>query len=211
MRDQFRGKTWIFWAQLIGCGCLGMFSLIFGTLFWSGAMTDANGQVRREAGPPMVIIGFCLAAVAVKAAVDIAARVGPVIRCYREGIECKIIGATSLDGMPVPGLVRIAWGLVSLQSFRSRRLRVEWSHFRGAEVGGYPMAYVLTLSGGFTNLTDGGVVDVVRFQQVALRTHPEQVADALNHFACDADLRDRLASWGHGSRELEEMSGASQQ
>src|ERR1051326_3126017 len=84
MQDGYFGKTWIFWAQLIACGVLASLSLILGPLFWTGAMKDARGAVRPEAGPPLVIVGGGLLAVAVLAIFNIRARVAPVIRCYRD-------------------------------------------------------------------------------------------------------------------------------
>lgn len=196
IRDRFRGKTWIYWAQMIGCGGLGLFSVIFGALFWTGTMTDANGEVRPQAGPPMVIIGCCLLAVAVLAVFNIVGRIPPIVRCFREGIECNLVGATSLDGVPlVPGLVRVAWTILSLQGFRSQRLRVVWTEFGGAQVGGIPMAYVLSLNGAFTNLRTGQTTNEIVFKQAALKDHPERVADTLNQLAADPDRREQLSSW----------------
>src|SRR3954471_18453591 len=105
--DRFRAKTWPFWAQLLGCGALGVFAVAFGTLFWTGAMTDANGEPRPQAGPPMLLVGCFLLAVATLAVFNLAGRVAPIIRCYRDGIECNLVGASSLDGVPlIPGLAR---------------------------------------------------------------------------------------------------------
>ena len=130
MRDRFRGRTWIYWAQLTICGTLGLFSLVIGTLFWTKMMADANGNARPQAGPPMVVIGCCLLAVAALAIFNILARIAPTIRCYRDGIECILVGALPLDGVPlVPGVVRVAWSILSLQGFRSQRVRILWSQF----------------------------------------------------------------------------------
>ncbi len=156
MQDRFRAKTWIYQAQLIGCGSFGAFGVIFGVLFWTGTMKDALDKPRPEAGPPMVIVGSCLLAVATLALSAIIARMTPLIRCYREGIECNLVGVTSLDNVPlVPGLVHVAWSILSLQGFRSHRVRLPWSQFVGANVRGIPMAYALTLSGAVFNLKTG--------------------------------------------------------
>lgn len=196
MQDRFRGKTWIYGAQLAVCGALGLFSVAFGALFWTGTITDANGQVRPQAGPPMVIIGSCLLAVAVLAIFNIVGRVAPIIRCYREGIECNLVGATSLDGVPlVPGLVRVAWTILSLQGFRSQKVRVLWSEFRGARIDGMPMAYVLCISGAITNVKTGRVTQCIVFAQAALKDHPKQVAEALNIVAAEPARRGQLSSW----------------
>jgi hypothetical protein len=196
MQDRFGGKTWIFWAQLLGCGGLGLFGVVFGPLFWTGTLTDANGDVAPQAGPPLTIIGLCLLTVALLAAFNIVGRIRPIIRCYREGIECNLVGATSLDGVPlVPGLVRVAWTILSLQGFRSQRVRTSWTEFHGAQVSGIPMAYVLLLNGSFTNLESGPVTHRVTFKQVALADHPERVAGILNQLAADVSQRDLLPSW----------------
>ena len=183
-------------AQLFVLGALGLFSVILGALFWTGTIADANGQDRPQAGPPSVIIGCCLLAVSVLAAFNIVARIAPVIRCYREGIECNLIGTTSLDGVPlVPGLVRVAWTVLSLQGFRSQRVRVLWSKFGGARVGGIPMAYILSLNGPITNQKNGRVTQCIVFKQVALKDHLEQVADTLNVLAAEPARREQLPSW----------------
>ncbi len=197
MQDRFWGKTWVFWAQMIALGAFGCFALVFGTLFWTGAMTDAHGKSRPGAGPPMVITGAFLLLVAVLAAVNIAGRARPVIRCFREGIECSIAGATSLDGVPLlPGSVRLAWSILSLQGFRSMRLRIAWPDFRNAEVTGLPMAYVLLLHGTATNTKSGATSNQIAFRQVALVDDPRSVADMLNRFGANQSERDRLSTWG---------------
>ena len=196
MHDRFRGKTWIYWAQLIICSGMGSFSILFGSLFWTGAMKDANGEVRPDAGPPMVIIGCVLVAVGVLALFNILGRIAPIVRCYRDGIECNLVGATSLEGIPlIPGMFRVAWAILSLQGFRSQRVRILWSQFAGAHVGGFPMAYVLTLSGTVTNVKTGRVTHAVAFKQVALTDHPQRVADVLNRFALSVGERGSLPQW----------------
>jgi hypothetical protein len=203
IQDRFRGKTWIFWVQLFGCGGFGLFGVILGALFWTGAMTDANRKVRPEAGPPLTFAGLGLLAVAGLAAFNIAGRVRPIIRCYREGIECNLVGATSLDGVPlVPGYVRVAWTILSLQGFRSQCVRTPWTKFRGAKVGGLPMAYVLSVNGSFSNLKSGQVKNGLTFKQVALKDDPNVVAGVLNRLAADVSVRDQLSSWPAHSDEM---------
>jgi hypothetical protein len=196
MQDRFAAKTWIYWVQLVLFGGMGLFAVTLGTLFWTGAMTDASGEHRPQAGPPMLIVGCGMLAVAALAAFNIVGRIPPLIRCYREGIECNLVGASSLDGVPlVPGLVRVAWAVLSLQGFRSQRVRIPWSQFEGAAVSGFPMAYVLTVSGVATNLKTGSVTHGVTFAQVALTDHPQRVADILNYLAAEPAWRAQLAGW----------------
>jgi hypothetical protein len=196
MQNQFRAKTSIYWAQFVVCGGLGLFGVIFGALFWTGLLTDVKGDVRPDAGPPMVTIGSCLLAVGVLAAFNLVNCIPPLIRCYREGIECNVICATSSDGVPrVRGLVRVAWTILRLQRFRAQRLRIRWPEFRGAQVSGIPMAYVLLLKGAFTNPKTGRVIYGVEFTQVALDDDLEDVADEINQIAADPDWRAQLSSW----------------
>jgi hypothetical protein len=203
IQDRFRGKTWIFWARLLASGVLGIFGVIVGPLCWTGALTDAKGQVRPDAGPPLTIIGLGLLVVALLAAFNIVSRFRPTIRCYREGIECNVVGATSLDGVPlVPGAIRVAWAILSLQGFRSRCFRTQWTDFQGARVSGLPMAYILSLHGTFANLQSGKVTNGVAFKQVALRDDPKVVAGILNQLAADPASRDQLSSWSPIAEEL---------
>jgi hypothetical protein len=148
----------------------------------------------------MVATGAFLAVVAVLAAFNIAGRARPAIRCFREGIECNTVGATSLDGVPLlPGGVRLAWSILSLQGFRSTRLRIAWSNFRKAEVRGIPMAYTLLLQGPATNVRSGATSEQIVFRQVALVDDPRFVADTLNRFGANHDDRERLPTWDNSS------------
>jgi hypothetical protein len=202
MVDRFRGKTWIYWVQMIVFGAFGIFGAIFGALFWSGAMTDANGEARPQAGPPLIITGICALAFATLALSNIVARIRPTVRCFRQGIECNIVGATSLDRVPlVPKVFRLAWAILSLQGFRSNQLRVAWSDFLGAQVTGIPMAYVLVLNGAALNGKGKYIAGPIRFPQVSLKAHPNEVANVLNGFARDEQMRNRLQNWSTSSAQ----------
>jgi hypothetical protein len=196
MENHFRAKTWIFWAQCAVFGGLGLFSVSFGILFWTGAMTDALGKTRPDAGPPMLVTGSGMLAVAVLAVFKILGRVAPVIRCYREGVMCNLVGATSLDGIPLlPGLIRVAWAIISIQGFRSQRVCVAWPEFSEAKVGGIPMAHVLKLSGKFMNLKNEQITRSITFSQASLLDHPRLIASTLNEMAANPTQRDSLPSW----------------
>jgi len=96
----------------------------------------------------MIVIGIFLLMCAAMAAINIITLITPIICCYRQGIECRLVGNSSLDSVPlVPRWVRIAWKLVSLQGFQSRTFRILWQEFRDAKVVGTPMAYVLRVEG----------------------------------------------------------------
>lgn len=193
MQDRYYGKIWIYVAQLVIFGLLGVFGLTMGLLFWTEVLHDANDEPRPETIVPLGILGLVFLALAVLAAFNIAARRAPLVRCYREGLECRLIGATSLDEIPlVPMPIRIAWSLLTLEGFRVRRVRVLWSRFQGAQVDGVAMAYVLTIFGSLQNVRTGRISTRVSFGQIALRDHPEDVADALNDLAADPERRRQL-------------------
>ena len=144
----------------------------------------------------MVIVGSCLLAVAALAFFNIVCRAAPLIRCYREGIECNLISASRLDSVRLlPGEIRLAWLILSLQGFRSHRVRIAWSEFAGASVSGHPMAYVLTLNGAGRNLKTGRTVERVSFKQAALNDMPQRVAESLSFFAIYPFQRAELPTW----------------
>lgn len=209
MQDRFRGKTWIFWAQLIVSGYLGIMAVIVGTYVWSGNVRNYKGETLSELAIPSILFGVCMLVVAALAAFNIVGRFRPIIRCYREGIECNLVGATSLDGVPfLPGLYRVAWAILSLQGFRSQRVRIIWEDFVGAKVAGIPMMYLLILNGTVTNAKTGLVSNSIAFKQVAIKVHPQQVADVLNGFAGNTAQREQLPHWPPDSPSMSSGTAA---
>lgn len=201
IRDRFWGKTWIYWAQVTIFGALGTFAFVGGLLFGLGMVKDANGEPRPQAGPPMVMVGLFLMTLALMAAFNIAGRFRPTIRCYREGIECNLVGAISLPGFQMmPRLVRLAWAIFSLQGFRSQLVRASWSEFQVAEVQGIPAAYVVVLSGTFTNLKSGRTMPAIAFRQVEFVDHPNLIASTLMGLAANPHAREPLPSWSAQQR-----------
>ena len=196
MPDRFYGKTWIYWVQAVILGPFGLFAVTFGERFWTGAMTDANGEPRPAAGPSLVIIGSVLLVVCLMAIIHVARRVRPIVRIFRDGIECQIIGETSLDHVPaVPKFVRLAWAILSLQGFGARRVRFAWPQFEAARVGGPWLEQWLALDGSPVDARTGLDGGRILFAQVAFRVPLQAVADALNEFAADPAARGRLAAW----------------
>src|SRR5688572_13717295 len=92
MRDRFRAKTWILWAQLLVFGPAGVVLLVMGILMWIGVVRKPDGELQREAGPPATISGVVALVFVAMIATNLAARRRPIIRCYREGIECVFAG-----------------------------------------------------------------------------------------------------------------------
>ena len=207
-RDRFRAKSWIYWARLLICALLGGFLFLFGIAAWLGWTRDSSGEPMTEAGPLLTGVGVCVIVVGLLALAKIVGSLAPAIRCYADGIECNLVGATSLDGVRMlPHFIRLAWEVLSLQGFRTRRVRVRWDEFLGAEVRGLPMAYVLALHGSFVNLGTGATYPSVAFQQHLLKDSPHDVARAINLFASRPNKRTELPQWP-GPNEMQGAAGA---
>ena len=173
-QTQFYGKTWIYWSQSIIFGLFTIFGLIMGPLFLTGTMERADGKPCTEAGIAItaVTLVFMLPAF-VLAVFNFRIRQAPLVRICREGIEARLIGRTSIDGIPlVPAQVRLLWGFISTQIFRARLLRVLWPDLGDAQVTGLPAMRVLSIAGVFREIPDGllivtePVANRVTFQQV---------------------------------------------
>jgi hypothetical protein len=196
MRDRFRPKLWIYIAQLFIFLPLAILALIMGIGSWTGSMRDANGELRPEAGPPATIMGTLILFYSAFIAFNIYARLKPIIRCYRQGIECLIVGQTDLDGVPLmPNSLRLFFAIVTLQGFRSVRYRIPWEEFQSAQVGGLPMARVLYINGAVTNLSTGRSGPQISFPQVALASDLHRVADTLSLYASNPIARAKLLLW----------------
>jgi hypothetical protein len=196
MRHSFRAKLWIFIAQFFIFFPLAILALYIGIASWTGNFRDANGELRRDAGPPATIMGTLMLLYCAFIAFNIYARVGPLIRCYREGIECLIVGQSDLDGVPlVPNSIRLFFAIVTLQGFRSVRYRIPWEKFQGAQVGGLPMARILYLHGAVANLNTGKTGPQISFPQVTLATDLQRVANTLSLYASNPTARAKLPQW----------------
>ena len=128
---QFSGKIWIYVAQAVVVGGLTAFCLLLGPLFLFELIRSADGRPTRPAGIALCILSVPFLLVFLLAAFNIAARRRPLLRLYREGIEMNMIGASSLDGspIPIPKLVRVAWLIVSLQGFHNRPCKLRGNRF----------------------------------------------------------------------------------
>ncbi len=197
-KTQFRARTWIFRAQLLLFGFFCAIGLTMGPLFIAG-MKDAQGRPAPEAGFWLTTItaGVFLPAFA-RALFDLRARKRPLVSLWREGIQVRLIGRTSLDGVPgVPNLIRFAWGVLSTQSFRSRTRLALWEEIQGAWVEGLPAMRILIIEGEFWSTND--VCDVeprILFHQVDFRDSLPEIADAIQ--SCSADPN-QLSSWSEAN------------
>lgn len=188
----FYGKTWVLTVQLLVFGGFAAFGLAFGLLFLAGIMKDAYDEPRPEAGIALTLTGLVLAPIAAVAGYGLLARRLPIIRLCREGLEMRLIGRTSMDGVPLLGsLLKWAWAAISLQGFKTQCVRVEWMFVQGAEIVGLPMMRTLrilwiTLPAGVTG---------VEFSEAELQPRLEQVDEAVAQLRRHPELRAALPSW----------------
>jgi hypothetical protein len=200
---RFQAKTWIYLPAAIFMGLFVVFGLIMGLLFLTGTMKRVDGRPATDAGIAItaVTLGFCLPAFCA-AVFNLQVRRAPLVRICLEGIEARLIGQTSLDGVPlVPAAVRFYWGFISTQSFRNRALRTLWTDVRGAQVTGLPSMRILAIDGVFREIPDGvlaGTAPVthrVIFQQVDFKKPLQDVANAIAFYTANPSIRHTLPSW----------------
>ena len=162
-----------------------------GPLFLTGAMKRANGEPAKDAGIGItaVTVGLMVPATAM-AWFNLRARRPPLLRIGRDGIEVRVIGQTTLDGIPgIPGVARFAWGVLSTQSFRSHTLRCAWKEIQKPRVAGLPGMRVLILDGTFRPIPNASssvaepVGNQIIFQQVDFKRPLQEVAEAIAFYA----------------------------
>ncbi len=165
-------------------------------------MEAPDGRPARDAGAALtgITVAFLVPATAM-AWSQIRAKKAPLVRICREGIEVRLIGRTTLDGVPgVPGLVRVVWAFLSRQGFRTCILRAPWDGFHGARVEGLPAMRVLIIDAAFTQApgsapcVGGTAVNQVVFNQVAFVKPLQDIVDAIR-FYHEAARRPDLPGW----------------
>jgi hypothetical protein len=195
LKREFRARLWISWAHLIIFGGLGVFAMTFGVLMWTGRFRNIYDEPVREGGPPCFFTGVGMTTFAGLAFYNIIASSGALIGCFREGIQCKLVARTELDSVPlVPGMLRIAFAIVTGQGFRMRFVRYRWEHFAGAHVTGGVGTRNLMLDGAGL-LDNGKPTGGLVFPQVQLRDDVEEIAAWLNAWSRDAEQIQRFPSW----------------
>jgi hypothetical protein len=185
-QTRFTGKTWIFVAQAFVFGGFALFTLMLGPLFLFEIMKDARGQPARDAGVVLTIMSIPMLLVFALAVFNIVARRRPLICLHREGLAINIIGSSSLDGIPlIPGMIRVAWLILSLQGFKQQMLFMPWQSFVGIQISGLPMARRLTIAGSMFRSTDGQIVhsaavaNQVTFPEVAFDSPLDLIAASI--------------------------------
>ncbi|MFO1002829.1 MAG: hypothetical protein U0936_21065 [Planctomycetaceae bacterium] len=200
-QTQFSGKTWIFLVQALVFGGFALVSLTLGPLFLFEIMKDARGQPARDAGVALTVMSIPLLLVFALAVFNIVARRRPLISLYREGLAINMIGSSSLDGIPlIPGMLRVAWLILSLEGFRQQMLFAPWQSLKLTHVYGLPMMRQLTIAGSIFRSTDGDVANSaalaqqVTIPEVAFDESLDQIAATINAYCQNSELRNQLSS-----------------
>lgn len=146
LSHEFYGKTWIQWVRVLVFGFFAVFCGVFGPLYLTGVMKDANDEPRPQAGIPLTLMAVAFVPVTALGAYGVWARRRPVIRLCREGLELCLVGRTTLDDLPaVPGILRLVWAALSLEGFRTRHVRVPWESLVYVAVEGVVLARTLVI------------------------------------------------------------------
>lgn len=195
---RFRARTWIFWAQAIFCGFFCVFGLVVGPLLYVFGTKDPRNQRFQQAGFWISAVTlFLFVPGLVKAIFNILERRKPLLALYQEGIAVRLVGRSTLDGVPgMPNLLRFAWGVLSGQSFRSHAVYGRWEEFREAQVRGLPSMRILILHGTFRRIdNDESVGDEIVFPQVEFRPPLPEIARVIQAASFDRGERAALPSW----------------
>jgi hypothetical protein len=203
--SQFMAKTWIFVVQVIVLGSLAIFSLIFGPLFLFGYMNKANGAPATDAGIALSAMSLPLLLVSALAAYNLRTRRRPLLQLCREGIVIVQIGPSSLDGIPlIPGMIRMAWLIISTQGFRQRVICIPWAGYQDAWVSGPPMAHHLTILASLVLASEEALplgwipAEQVVLDEVSFVESLDQICEAIKFYGSSPTTRRRLPSWHEG-------------
>jgi hypothetical protein len=204
MPTQFMGKTWIFVAQAIFIGGLGVFGLMMGPLLLLEIIRPANGKPGTDAGIALSAISIPLLLVALMAVHNLRVRRNPLLRVCREGLEIVEVGASRLDKTPmIPGMIRVAWLILSGEGFRQKVTRIPWERFERAWVSGPPMIRRLIIAASLPAFDDDGFpmhsgsFEPIVLSDATFKTPLDQIADAINSRANSPIALSQLPSWDH--------------
>ncbi len=197
----FYAKTWYLYVGAFVFTFLAVFSAIMGPLFLFDVLKRADGKPGTEGGVALSIMSVPMILVAILGWFNVCARRKPLLRIWNEGIEINVIGASSLDGVPlVPTMIRVAWLICTMQGFRKQIGWIPWSTFRSAEVSGLPMVRILTIDAtiAYPTLRDNGrlvqIGDRVVFRDADFRVPLDTVASAINRYFDNPETRNVLPS-----------------
>ncbi len=198
----FYPKMWYHAVTALAFTVLGLISVILGPLFLFDILKRADGKPGTEAGVALSIIGSLMMVVAQLGWFNVYARRKPLLQIFREGIVVNIIGASSLDNVPlVPGILRVAWLILSLQGFKSQVGMIPWDLFSGARVSGLPMmrSLVIVASIVYPNRRDRSFkslpCSIIVFREADFHDSLDKITAAIHEFHFDQEKRVALPSW----------------
>ncbi|MBM4003589.1 MAG: hypothetical protein FJ295_09925 [Planctomycetes bacterium] len=199
----FYSKMWYRYVGVSVTTTLAVFSSVLGPLYLFDILKRADGRPGTDAGIALSIMAGPFCSVALLGWFDIHARRKPLLRICKEGLELNVIGASSLDGVPlVPPIVRLMWLILTLQGFKKQTAWIPWETLRSVNVVGLPMVRSLLIDATLVYPTFHGdnltakVGDNIGFRDAEFQDPLESIAAAILYFGNDRDARDRLPSLG---------------
>ena len=197
----FFAKTWYLYFGAILFTALSAFSAIMGPLFLLEIITPAHGRPGTEAGIALSVMAAPMWLIALLGWFNIRAHRRPLLRICEEGLEINVIGASSLDGVPLlPIVVRVAWLILSLQGFKKQIGWIPWPSLRTVQVRGLPMARALVIEGTIVYPTFRGeqatarIANAVSFGDAEFQDPLDTIADAIAAFSLEPEARSTLPS-----------------
>jgi len=197
----FYAKSWYLYVAAFVFTMLALFCMILGPLFLVDILKRADGKPGTEAGVAMSIMAIPLAMLALLGWFNVYARLKPLLRIGNDGLEINVIGASSLDGVPlIPTSIRVVWLILSLQGFKRQIGWIPWTTFRSVEVAGLPMMRSLVINATIVYPTfrnDAVTVQIgntVVFRDAEFQDSLESIATAIQAFYHDREARNALPS-----------------
>ncbi|MCH2131664.1 MAG: hypothetical protein MK179_21195 [Pirellulaceae bacterium] len=197
----FYAKSWYLYVAAVVFTMLALFCSILGPLFLFDIIKRADAKPGTDAGIAISVMAIPMVLAALLSWFHVYARFKPLLRICEEGLEINVIGASSLDGVPlIPHLVRVAWLVLSLQGFRKQICWIPWELFRTIEVTGLPMMRSLVIDAtvvyqkfrGDEQTAEMG--NSVTFRDAELKETLDVVAATIQTFYDDPDARSILPS-----------------
>lgn len=197
----FFARTWYLYVGTLFFTTLAAFSVIMGPLYLLEIIKPAHGRPGTEAGTALSAMAAPMCLIALLGWFNIRARRRPLLRVCEEGLEISVIGASSLDGVPLlPVMVRTAWLILSLQGFKKQIGWIPWSSLRTVQVRGLPMTRTLVIDGTIVYPPFRGehmtarIANAVSFRDADFRDPLDTIADTISSFALNPEARSTVPS-----------------
>lgn len=177
----FYSKRWYIFVLAMVSTFFAIMGAIFGPVFLFDMIKRADGKSGREAGISLSIFAVLFSLFALVGWFRVYASSKPLLRIFKDGLEINVIGASSLDGvMFIPGWIRIALLIVSLQGFKKQIGWIPWESLRNVQLEGLPMLRSLVI--------DATIV----YPSFKGDTQSATVGEKIVY--CDAEFKDPLES-----------------